>query len=66
VTNLSGVSFASCYTNASSTGIYQIVGAGGYYLAAGSPYRDAGTTSIPSALLADQRSDQRDPFQSIA
>jgi hypothetical protein len=56
VTNLSGVSLASCYTNASSTGIYQIVGAGGYYLAAGSPYRDAGTASIPAALLADLQS----------
>ena len=53
VTNLSGVSFASCYTNASSTGIYQIVGGGGYYLAAGSPYRDAGTAILPSALLTD-------------
>jgi len=53
VTNLSGVSLASCYTNSGSAGIYQIVGAGGYYLAAGSPYRDAGTASIPAALLAD-------------
>jgi hypothetical protein len=56
VTNLSGVSFASCYTNASSAGIYQIVGGAGYYLAAGSPYRDAGTAGIPSALLADLQS----------
>jgi hypothetical protein len=53
VTDLSGVSFANCYTNASSEGIYQIVGAGSYYLASGSPYRDAGTTGIPSSLLAD-------------
>jgi hypothetical protein len=53
VTNTSGVSFASSYTNANSTGIYQPIGGGGYYLAAGSPYRDAGTTSIPSALLTD-------------
>jgi hypothetical protein len=53
VTNLSGISLANCYTNASSSGIYQTVGGGSYYLAAGSPYRDAGTTSIPSALLGD-------------
>jgi hypothetical protein len=53
VTNLSGVSLSSCYTNSGSAGIYQIVGAGGYYLAAGSPYRNAGTATIPAALLAD-------------
>ena len=53
VTNLTAVSLTSCYTNASSAGIYQVVGAGGYYLAAGSPYRDAGTASIPSSLLVD-------------
>jgi hypothetical protein len=37
----------------SGVGIYQTVGAGSYYLADGSPYRDAGTTNIDPALLAD-------------
>jgi len=53
VTNTSGVSFTSCYTNGSSSGIYQTVGGGSYYLATGSPYRDAGTTTIPAAVLTD-------------
>jgi len=53
VTNTSSVIFNHCYTNTSSNGVYQTVGAGGYYLAAGSSNRDAGTTSINSAVLAD-------------
>jgi hypothetical protein len=53
VTYFSGVSFTSCYTNASSAGIYQVVGGASYYLASGSPYRDAGTATIPLAVLAD-------------
>lgn len=41
-------------TKASSgSGIYQIVGAAGYYLANNSPYRDAGTSTINSQLLSD-------------
>lgn len=54
VTNLSGIStFTHCCTNESGAGIYQTVGAGSYYLADGSTNRDAGTTNIPSGLLAD-------------
>jgi hypothetical protein len=53
VTNMSGISFSNCYTNASSNGVYQTVGAGSYYLADGSTNRGAGTTNIPPALLAD-------------
>jgi RHS repeat-associated protein len=45
------------YTNAcyygSSTGIYQSVGAGNYYLATNSPCRNVGTTTISPALLAE-------------
>ena len=36
-----------------STGIYQTVGAGGYYLADNSPYRHAGTANINPQLLVD-------------
>jgi hypothetical protein len=54
VTNLSGVSpFVNCCTNASSAGIYQPVGAGGYYLATNSTNRAVGTTKINTNLLAD-------------
>ncbi len=53
VTNQSGVTFASCYTNASSNGVYQAVGAGSYYLATNSTNRAVGTSSIDPALLAD-------------
>jgi hypothetical protein len=37
----------------SSTGVFQTVGAGAHYLAENSPYRNAGTTNIGSALAAD-------------
>jgi len=36
-----------------SRGIYQIAGAGSYYLTNSSPYRNCGTTNIDTALLAD-------------
>jgi len=49
----SNITLVNCYTNATNTGIYQTVGGGGYYLAAGSPYQNAGTATIPAALLAD-------------
>jgi hypothetical protein len=39
----------------SGSGIYQTVGAGGYYLATSSPYVNAGTANIDPALLADLR-----------
>ena len=37
----------------SGSGIYQIVGGAGYYLANNSPYRDAGTSTINAQLLSD-------------
>jgi hypothetical protein len=40
-------------TASSGTGVYQTVGAGSYYLVNGSTNRDAGTTAINAALLAD-------------
>ena len=39
------------FTNSSSSSVFQTVGAGTHYLAAGSPYRDAGTTNIDTNLL---------------
>jgi hypothetical protein len=54
VTNTGHGSIGNCsYGFASSAGIYQTAGAGAYYLAAGSTNRNAGTTNIPSAMLAD-------------
>ena len=47
------VTLDHCLTNASGTGLYQTVGAGQDYLAAGSTNRNAGTTNI-SAVLADE------------
>jgi hypothetical protein len=47
------VSSGNCYTNTTNTGIFQVVGAASYYLANNSPYRDAGTSSINAAVLAD-------------
>jgi hypothetical protein len=52
-TGTTGIDTTSCSINPTNTGIYQIAGAGGYYLAAGSALRNAGTTSIAPALLAD-------------
>lgn len=53
VTNLAGgFTFTNSVTNASSAGFYQTVGAGSYYLASGSSYRDYGTTNIDATLLA--------------
>jgi hypothetical protein len=40
-------------TNLSGSGVFQSVGAGNYYLADGSVYRNAGTTNINTQLLAD-------------
>ena len=39
----------------SSSGIFQTVGGGSYYLTNGSPYRNAGTTNIDATLLAELR-----------
>ena len=52
VTNLNLTS-TSCASSGSGAGVYQIVGAASYYLASGSTNRDAGTSGINSALLAD-------------
>jgi hypothetical protein len=50
----------STFTNSSvflnsDTGVFQTVGGGAHYLAAGSPYRNAGTTNLTATLLADIR-----------
>jgi len=42
-----------CATNASSSGIFQVAGAGSHYLATDSIYRNAGITNIGPALLAN-------------
>jgi len=43
---------ADVITNLSDAGIFQSAGAGLHYLAANSPYRNAGTTNMDPALLA--------------
>ena len=53
VTNTSTYSGLSNQEVSSITGVFQSVGAGQYYLATNSPYRDCGTTNINSQLLAD-------------
>jgi len=53
VTNIgTNVTLYFCTTNASGNGIYQTVGAGGFYLADGSTNRNIGTTNIHTNLLA--------------
>ena len=52
VTNIN-ISLSHCATNASSTGIYQSVGAANYYLANGSSNVNAGTASINSVVLTN-------------
>lgn len=42
-------------TNAGGSGVFQAVGGGAHYLAAGSAYRNAGTTELDAALLASLR-----------
>jgi hypothetical protein len=51
----SGVNFSGANNATSSTtnGVFQGAGAGNYYLAANSPHRNAGTTSINAQLLTD-------------
>jgi Concanavalin A-like lectin/glucanases superfamily len=51
--SLSSVSLFSCGTNATRSGIYTNVGAGGYYLVSGSTNQGVGTTNINTNLLAD-------------
>jgi hypothetical protein len=47
------LSLTNSITNATSAGIFQTVGAAGYYLVDGSTNRNSGTTNINRALLAD-------------
>jgi RHS repeat-associated protein len=42
----------ACFIASTNTGIYQSMGAGNYYLATNSPYRDVGLTNIGSAFLS--------------
>jgi len=51
ITNLGTFTSVNNATN-NSSGIFQVVGGGGYYLATNSPYRNAGTTNIDPAILA--------------
>ena len=53
VTNIgTNLSLYYCTTNSSGAGVYQTVGAAGYYLADGSTNRNAGTTNLSASLLA--------------
>jgi hypothetical protein len=52
VTNLGSCATQCVAVVPSGAGVFQVVGAGGYYLTTNSPYRDAGTTNINPALLA--------------
>jgi hypothetical protein len=54
------VTFFDCATNSSGAGIYQTVGAGGYYLT-DNTYRNVGTTNIDLALLASLGQKTTDP-----
>jgi hypothetical protein len=51
--DLTPFTLANTVVAGSGAGIYQTAGAGSYYLADGSIYRNAGTTNIDPVLLAD-------------
>jgi hypothetical protein len=53
VTNLVAMNTNHCATLASDTGVFQTIGSGAHYLAADSPYRNAGTTNLNAGLAAD-------------
>jgi len=55
VTTLGSVSLYNSANPSSGAGVYQPVGAAGYYLVSGSTNRNAGSTNINSTLLADLR-----------
>jgi len=55
VTNLGSCTTQNVAVVASGSGVFQPLGAANYYLAANSPYRDAGTTNINAILLAQLR-----------
>ena len=52
ITNLGSCVTQSVAVVSSGIGVFQPVGAGGYYLTNTSPYRNAGTTNINAALIA--------------
>jgi hypothetical protein len=51
--SVTNFTFKDTARTSTSTGVYQTVGAAGYYLASGSVNRDAGTSTINATLLAD-------------
>jgi hypothetical protein len=53
VTAVTNVTLYNSAQLSSGSGVYQTVGAAGYYLADGSTNRNAGTTNINSTLLSD-------------
>ncbi|MBL9170604.1 MAG: hypothetical protein JNN07_22925, partial [Verrucomicrobiales bacterium] len=53
VTTTSGYIGANVTVLSSAAGVYQTVGAGSHYLAAGSPYRTSGNATIDSQLAAE-------------
>jgi hypothetical protein len=53
VTTTSGYLGANVTVLSSAAGVYQTVGAGSHYLAAGSPYRTSGNATIDSQLAAE-------------
>jgi hypothetical protein len=55
VTNLGNCSTQSVSILSSTNGVFQTVGAGSYYLATNSPYRDKGTDNINPTLFAALR-----------
>jgi hypothetical protein len=50
ITNLGAYSGANNQTVSSASGVFQSIGSGSHYLAAGSPYRNGGTTAINATL----------------
>ena len=55
VTNTGSYSGSNNASNTTPASVFQTVGASAAYLQAGSPYRDAGTTNINTALLSQIR-----------
>jgi hypothetical protein len=61
VTNQANVNLYYSLSASNGSGIYQTAGAGNYYLANASPYRDAGTTNINTSLLLELSSKTTSP-----
>lgn len=53
VTTTNGFAGAGIVVLASANGVYEVAGAGGHYLAKGSPYRNTATATISAELAAD-------------